>query len=135
MSLAPGDVRDYEGDGGWFKVYEDLICGPQFPLQDTDWCSWDEAVTEFTLPADTPPGQYLVRMEHIALHGAESGDTEFYFTCAQIEVTGNGSGSPGPLVSIPGLYDSEDPALRFFIYGAQEYPFTSVGAHSVWTGN
>ncbi|KAL2752035.1 glycoside hydrolase family 61 protein [Sodiomyces alcalophilus JCM 7366] len=134
MSRAPGDVRDYDGSGDWFKVYEDVICGPQHPLQDTDWCSWDQAVVEFTVPHNTPPGQYLVRVEHIALHGAESGDTEFYFTCAQVEVTGDGNGNPGPLVKIPGLYDSNDPALRFFIYGAQEYPYNQVGSHTVWSG-
>lgn len=134
MSRAPGDVQSYAGDGEWFKVYEDVICGPQNPLQDTDWCSWDQAVVEFQLPQSTPAGQYLVRVEHIALHGAESGDTEFYFTCAQVEVTGGGNGSPGPLVRIPGMYDSEDPALRFFIYGAQEYPYNQVGSHSVWSG-
>jgi hypothetical protein len=134
MSRAPGDVRQYQGDGDWFKVYQDIICGPQNPLRDTDWCSWDKAEVSFTLPRDTPPGQYLVRVEHIAIHGAQSGDTEFYFTCAQIEVTGSGSGRPSPLVKIPGLYSSSDPALRFFIYGARSYPYTNVGQHSVWTG-
>ncbi|KAH7325683.1 glycoside hydrolase [Stachybotrys elegans] len=134
MSRAPGNVQQYQGEGEWFKVYEDIICGPMNPLRDTDWCSWDQASVSFQVPASTPPGQYLVRVEHIAIHGAESGDTEFYFTCAQIEVTGNGSGNPGPLVRIPGLYDSNDPALRFFIYGAQSYPFTQIGAHSVWRG-
>lgn len=76
MSRAPGDVKQYQGDGDWFKVYEDIICGPMNPLHDSDWCSWGKANVEFTIPADTPPGQYLVRVEHIAIHGAESGDTE-----------------------------------------------------------
>lgn len=58
-----------------------------------------------------------------------------YFQCAQIEVGGNGAGTPGPLVKIPGLYDSEDPALRFFIYGARNYPYTNIGQHAVWTGD
>ncbi|KAL8369795.1 hypothetical protein RB595_000233 [Gaeumannomyces hyphopodioides] len=134
MSRAPGDVRQYQGDGDWFKVYQDIICGPQNPLRDADWCSWDKPEVGFTLPRDTPPGQYLVRVEHIAIHGAQSADTEFYFTCAQIEVTGSGNGRPGPMVKIPGLYNREDPALRFFIYGARSYPYTNVGQHSVWTG-
>jgi hypothetical protein len=75
-----------------------------------------------------------VRVEHIALHGAQSGDAEFYYECAQIEVTGNGQGRPGPMVKIPGLYNREDPALRFFIYGVPNYPYTNVGQHAVWTG-
>ncbi|KAL8298200.1 hypothetical protein RB600_002964 [Gaeumannomyces tritici] len=136
MSKAPGDVRQYRGDGDWFKVHQMIICrGPTGGyLDDKDWCTWDQAQIHFTIPKDTPPGQYLVRIEHIALHGAKSGDTEFYFECAQIEVTGNGNGRPGPMVKIPGLYDSNDPALRYFIYGARNYPYTNVGKHAVWTG-
>lgn len=101
---------------------------------DKDWCTWDLSTVNFKIPNDTPPGQYLVRVEHIAIHGAQSGDAEFYYECAQIEVGGNGGGRPGPMVKIPGLYDSNDPALRFFIYGARSYPYTNVGKHSVWTG-
>ncbi|KAK3294525.1 glycosyl hydrolase family 61-domain-containing protein [Chaetomium fimeti] len=136
MSKAPGDVRDYQGDGDWFKVHQMIICKPPSNgyLNDQDWCTWDLDTVSFTLPADTPPGQYLVRVEHIALHGASDGHTEFYYECAQIEVGGNGNGQPGPMVKIPGLYDSEDPALRFFIYGVPEYPYTNIGQHSVWTG-
>ena len=136
MSRAPGDVRQYRGDGDWFKVKQMIICRQPSNgyLQDTDWCTWDQSTVSFTLPKDTPPGQYLVRVEHIAIHGAQSGDTEFYFECAQIEVGGNGNGKPGPMVKIPGLYDKNDPALRFFIYGARSYPYTNVGKHSVWTG-
>jgi len=91
---------------------------------------------EFQIPRDTPPGQYLVRVEHIAIHGAKDGHTEFYFECAQIEVGGNGNGRPGPLVKIPGLYDSNDPALRFWIYGvpANSYTYTNIGRHAVWRG-
>jgi hypothetical protein len=89
---------------------------------------------QFTIPRDTPSGQYLVRVEHIAIHGAQSGDTEFYYECAQIEVQNGGQGVPGPMVKIPGLYDKNDPALRFFIYGAKSYPYNNVGKHTVWTG-
>jgi hypothetical protein len=135
MSKAPGDVRQYRGDGDWFKVHEEIICyNNNNSLDDSDWCSYDKEVFWFTIPQGTPPGEYLVRMEHIALHGASGAHTEFYFACAQVRVTGNGNGTPGPLVKIPGLYDSNDPALRFFIYGAKSYPYTRIGQHAVWTG-
>lgn len=29
---------------------------------------------------------------------------QFYISCGQLNVTGGGSGKPGPLVSIPGVY-------------------------------
>ncbi|KAK4446059.1 glycosyl hydrolase family 61-domain-containing protein [Podospora aff. communis PSN243] len=136
MSKAPGDVRNYRGEGDWFKVHQMIICKEPTGgyLNDKDWCTWDKSTVEFTIPRDTPPGQYLVRVEHIAIHGAKDAHTEFYFECAQIEVGGNGQGRPGPMVKIPGLYNREDPALRFFIYGAPRYPYTNVGQHAVWTG-
>lgn len=116
-------------------MHQEIIYrGTNNGLDDTDWCTWDKARVRFTIPKDTPSGQYLVRLEHIAMHGVQSGDTEFYFECAQIEVVNGRQGRPGPLVKIPGLYDREDPALRFFIYGAKSYLYTNVGKHTVWTG-
>ncbi len=44
-----------------------------------------------------------MRIEHIALHVAEA--PQFYIACAQIAVTNGGNGTPGPLVSIPGVYN------------------------------
>ena len=45
-------------------------------------------------------------MEQIALHSASSfGGAQFYISCSQIQVTGGGSGNPGPLVAIPGVYN------------------------------
>lgn len=70
----------------------------------------------FTVPRNLPSGQYLVRMEAIALHVAQSfGGAQFYISCGQVEVTGGGSGTPGPLVSIPGVYTGQvsNRAARF----------------------
>ena len=83
-------------------------------------------MTEFTItiPKNLPSGQYLIRGEHvckltdleesvffsnessqIALHAASSyGGAQFYISCAQVNVVNGGNGSPGPLVSIPGVY-------------------------------
>ena len=50
--------------------------------------------------------RYLLRIEHIALHDAYYfGGAQYYVACAQLEVTNGGNGSPGPLVSIPGVYN------------------------------
>jgi len=71
----------------------------------------------FTVPKELPSGNYLVRVESIALHQAQSpGGAQFYLACAQVKVTDGGSGSPGPYVSIPGLYKSNDPGLLFANY-------------------
>ncbi|GAB1524213.1 hypothetical protein RhiTH_007366 [Rhizoctonia solani] len=57
------------------------------------------------------PGNYLMRLEILALHSA--GSPQFYPSCTQLKVTGGGDGAPGEseLVSIPGVYKSGDPAL------------------------
>jgi len=74
------------------------------------------------LPSSLPSGEYLFRVEHIALHSAGSaGGAQFYISCGQINVTGGGSGSPGPLVAFPGAYKATDPGLMINIY----YPVVS----------
>ena len=78
MARAPGDVSSFAGDGQvWFKVYEitaqtDGGKSIKFPAEGVP------GVT-FTLPKNLPSGQYLVRMEAIALHVAQSfGGAQFY---------------------------------------------------------
>lgn len=76
----------------------------------------------FTIPKNTPSGDYLFRVEHIALHVAQStGGAQFYLSCGQITVTGGGSGTPGPLVAFPGAYSASDPGILIDIY----YPVVS----------
>ena len=44
-------------------------------------------------------------MENIAVHAASTfGGAQFYISCGQVEITGVGSGTPRPLVAIPGVY-------------------------------
>lgn len=76
----------------------------------------------FTIPKATPSGDYLARFEHIGLHAAsQPNGAQFYLSCAQVTVTGGGSGTPGPLVSFPGAYKATDPGILIQIY----YPVVS----------
>lgn len=123
MSKAPGDIRNYRGDGDWFKVFQDGVCGSvSGGLQDTEWCSWQTSKVELTLPRNLPNGQYLIRWEHLGLHGAHLGgnNAEFFFICGWIEVTGGGNGVPGPLVKIPSseVYSFNHPGLAYNKYAA-----------------
>ncbi|KAH8429830.1 lignocellulolytic auxiliary activity family 9 protein [Aspergillus melleus] len=134
MSKAPGDVTSYDGSGDWFKVYQEGVCNDiSDGLKDEDWCTWDKDTASFTLPEDTPAGQYLVRVEHIGLHRGFSGNAEFYFTCAQIEVTGAGEGSPSPVVKIPGVYQPDDANIHFNIYNPVPTSYDLPGP-SIWSG-
>jgi hypothetical protein len=75
MSKAPGSVTSYAGDGDWFKIHQETVCGSQADgLKDEDWCTWDKDRLTFKIPADTPPGEYLIRPEHIGLHVAHEGE-------------------------------------------------------------
>lgn len=127
MSKAPGDVREYDGSGDWFKIYE---LGPKSFSSDDGiiWGANNIGNFTFQLPNEIPAGQYLVRIEQIALHGAgEWGGAELYFNCAQIEVESDSTATPGPLVKIPGVYDGYEPGILFYIYRDYIVNYTMPG--------
>ena len=72
----------------------------------------------FDMPSCVAPGQYLMRVELLALHSAYSaGGAQFYMECAQIEVSGSGTNTGGSaLVSFPGAYPANDPGIVLSIY-------------------
>ena len=78
MARAPGDVSSFAGDGQvWFKVYE--ITAQTDGGQSIKFPAEGVPGVTFTLPRNLPSGQYLVRMEAIALHVAQSyGGAQFY---------------------------------------------------------
>ena len=86
------------------------------------------------IPAQTPSGQYLYRIEHIALHGAgTTGGAQFYIGCGQITVTGGGNGTPGPKIAFPGGYSAKDPGILINIYYPIPSNYTPPGP-AVWSG-
>lgn len=104
-----GDLNEYAGDGDWFKIGA---------VGASDGLTWDYSsqkrikTMNFTIPATTPPGKYLLRAEHLNMdNGAYYQSTEQYVNCMHIEVTGPGGGTPGPLVKYPGAKDSKDPGV------------------------
>lgn len=138
MSKAPDNMTasDYEGDGDWFKVYA-LTTGNIDPDTGLEWATFpgNQGGAQnftFTLPDNLPPGDYLMRGEHIALHGAgEVGGAQFYMGCAQLTVTGSGSGSPSPTAKFPGAYSAEDPGILIGIYYPVPTEYVSPGP-AVW---
>lgn len=80
MSRAPsGNVKEYEGDGDWFKVLESAICNDSGDLTKDAWCTWNEPELEFEIPANIQSGEYLIRAEHVGLHGALNDEAEFFY--------------------------------------------------------
>ncbi|EIM89471.1 uncharacterized protein STEHIDRAFT_118693 [Stereum hirsutum FP-91666 SS1] len=133
MAQAPSgtDVADWDGSGdAWFKIYQISAVtdgGSTITFPATGMSS-----VTFPIPSELPSGQYLVRIEHIALHVAQSyGGAQFYIACGQVEVTDGGSGTPGPLVAFPGAYTGYEPGILIDIYYPIPANYTQPGP-AVW---
>jgi hypothetical protein len=134
MSKAPeGNAKNYDGSGDWFKAWEAGLCGSN-PGNDGNWCSYQKDRLKFTIPAKTPPGEYLVRVEHIGLHEGHKNRAQFYVECTQLNITGPGGGTPRPLVKIPGIYNAEDPGIHYDKWASKPKPYVMPGP-AVWDGN
>ncbi|OLN96070.1 putative endo-beta-1,4-glucanase D 8 [Colletotrichum chlorophyti] len=134
LSKAPSDVKSYKGDGDWFKIYE--LTTSDITDAGLQWATYINNAGihnfTFTIPKEVPTGEYLLRAEHVGLHGAGSkGGAQFYISCAQISVTGAASGTPEPTVKFPGAYTGEEPGLLINIYYPAPKSYTPAGP-AVW---
>ncbi|KAI6511977.1 hypothetical protein MCOR10_009886 [Pyricularia oryzae] len=102
------DVNSWNPSGNvWFKIDQHgAKSGSQFDV------NMNEIYT--TIPASLKAGNYLMRVEHIGLHSP--GSPQFYISCAQLKVTGNGASTPTNLVAFPGAYSKSDSGLYGSIY-------------------
>ncbi|KAL2163124.1 hypothetical protein VTH06DRAFT_6960 [Thermothelomyces fergusii] len=113
----------------WFKVAER-------GLNNGVWAV-DELIANngwhyFDLPSCVAPGQYLMRVELLALHSASSpGGAQFYMGCAQIEVTGSGTHTGSDFVSFPGAYSANDPGILLSIYDSSGKPTNGGRAYQI----
>ncbi|KAF2464193.1 uncharacterized protein BDR25DRAFT_204961, partial [Lindgomyces ingoldianus] len=92
LSKVPtDDIYSYDGMGEWFKIYE-LGWNESVPENATQqWYPMRNTSIEWTIPATTPPGQYLLRIEHIFPHKTTEA-LQLYVNCAQIQINGPGGG-------------------------------------------
>jgi len=110
-------AKTFNGKGAvWFKIYQDGPSG--LGTGSIKWPSDGKTEVSVTLPSCLANGEYLIRVEHIALHSASSvGGAQLYLSCAQINVTGGtGTLNTGQLVSFPGAYKATDPGILFQLY-------------------
>jgi hypothetical protein len=114
MARCDGDCTTFQPDANtrWFKIAQAGLKQPNVP--DT-WYQKDTmngVPIEVVLPQNLAPGGYIVRHETVSLHLAGSvGGAEFYPSCLQLRVTGNGNGVPDQTVRFPGAYNENDPGL------------------------
>ncbi|KAK3328619.1 glycoside hydrolase [Cercophora scortea] len=89
---------------------------------DTPLMYYNNGGYNYTIPSCLKAGYYLVRHEIIALHSAWAvGEAQFYPSCHQLQVTGSGTVVPTSLVSIPGVYKSDDPGIFVNVWNAGGY--------------
>lgn len=123
--LAKVDNAASTGTQGlkWFKVAESGLNGRTWAV---DTMIANGGWHYFDLPSCVAPGQYLMRVEILALHEASRvGGTQFYMECAQIQVTGSGSNTGSNFVSFPGAYSATHPGIQISIYDAQGGTYNS----------
>ncbi|KAI0129665.1 glycoside hydrolase family 61 protein [Xylariales sp. AK1849] len=114
----------------WFKIWEDTfntgtkLWGVDNMISQNGWVN-------FAMPSCIAAGQYLMRVELLALHSASNSmGAQFYMSCAQIAVTGSGTFSPSSTVSFPGAYTQNDPSILINIYGTTGQPDNGGKAYS-----
>lgn len=124
----------FTGTGSvWFKVAElGAITDGGSTIK---WPADNLSSFTFTIPSKLVAGDYLVRIEHIALHTASAyGGAQFYISCGQIHVFGTGTSSPSSssLVAIPGVYTGYEPGLLIYIWFPAPATYTQPGP-AVWS--
>ncbi|RPA86378.1 hypothetical protein BJ508DRAFT_204354 [Ascobolus immersus RN42] len=131
--LAKVDNAATTGTTGlkWFKISEEGL--------NTSTGKWavdnmiaNDGWNYFTMPTCIAPGNYLMRVELIALHNAYSANgAQFYMECAQINVTGTGTNTGSNTVSFPGAYQSNHPGIQISIYGTAGVPNNGGKAYQI----
>ncbi|KAF2729494.1 hypothetical protein EJ04DRAFT_568567 [Polyplosphaeria fusca] len=115
------DAKTDPGYGnGWFKIASDSFDGTTWGV---DRLISASGIQTITIPSCIAPGQYLLRGELIALHGANNAKgAQFYMECAQVNVVGGSASKTPSTVSLPGAYSAQDPGILYNLYaGKKEY--------------
>jgi lytic cellulose monooxygenase (C1-hydroxylating) len=121
MAECPGSCKKWNAQNGrWFKIDEQgLLSGT---VGKGNWGSGSMIAKNLTwtirIPKSLKAGNYLLRTETIAMHSTVA---QFYPNCAELNVTGTGSSSPGAqyIARIPGVYSvsgKTSQGRKFIIY-------------------
>ncbi|KAI0533995.1 glycosyl hydrolase family 61-domain-containing protein [Xylaria digitata] len=127
-----GDATKDVGYGaGWFKIQED---GYNNGAWGTSKVINNGGIHAIKIPDCLADGQYLLRAEMIALHGAGSAQgAQLYMECAQINISGGSAKVSPATYSIPGIYKQNDPGLLINIYQMTSSSKYTIPGPSVFT--
>jgi cellulase len=97
----------------WFKIFEDGYSGGKWGV---DRMLAKKGRVDLTIPSDIAPGNYLLRGEILALHGAYAvNGVQPYVGCVELTISGSGAANPTG-VAFPGYYTNTDPGMIFSVY-------------------
>ncbi|KAF1980385.1 glycoside hydrolase [Bimuria novae-zelandiae CBS 107.79] len=125
-SLTPSSLR-------WSKISQSGLITPG---GSGTWASDTLIKNSFTastvIPKNLKPGNYVVRHEIIALHGAQSDNgAQLYPQCLNLKVSGSGTVAPTGGVAGTSLYTRKDPGILFNLYTSPtSYP---IPGPALWT--
>ena len=79
MSKAPtGSVKQYDGSGDWFKIYQEGVCDTSKDFTKEAWCNYNRNYIAAKIPNDTFIVEYLLRVEHFGIYKSLVKHTEHY---------------------------------------------------------
>ncbi|KZV96183.1 glycoside hydrolase, partial [Exidia glandulosa HHB12029] len=117
LAQCPGSADECDQSNlKWFKIDEKGLRGQNSWYQED--LQQGKAVSG-TIPSDLKSGDYLLRIEILAIHNAmRVGGAETSVSCTQLHVTGGGSAVPSAsdLVTFPGAYKATDPGILVDIW-------------------
>ena len=117
MMKKVDDSTTAKGSGdGWFRIFYE-----GYNKETKKWCTsrvFNGGMLSVRVPADLATGDYLVRSELLALHGASNNDPQFYVNCLQAVMTNGGTAVPKDIVAIPsdGYAKIGTPPMNFNLY-------------------
>ncbi|CAI6333745.1 unnamed protein product [Periconia digitata] len=122
LSKVPSsqDIRTYDGSGEWVKIHTLGLTNPRYgqPLNWTLYRSDPPHIT-FKIPAQTPSGQYLMRMdliwsgatnEYINI-GDDGSLAQMYPSCAQLNIQSESKAEFPKGVKIPEIFQPLEPGM------------------------
>ncbi|PBK95570.1 hypothetical protein ARMGADRAFT_964373 [Armillaria gallica] len=133
--IAPADATP--GEDAWVKIYEEGYDGSEWAV--TKLIA-NEGKVDITIPSTLAAGDYLYRIEILALHESDTLYTansargiQLYPSCHQLTVTGSGSTSLPSGVPFPGTYTDDEPGILFNVYNEDASTYVIPGP-DVWDG-
>lgn len=129
------EYTDGDGTGAiWTKIAEDGFDGSEWAVAKL---IANGGMQELTIPESLAAGQYLVRQEIIAHHESDTAFAEnpargaqFYPSCVQVEVAGDGNAVPDQGFDFNADYTYEDAGIVFNLY--DDFTSYEIPGPEVW---